>query len=177
MARISRFEPPKSIRLNLLIFNYRKLLLCAIAKQDFSRARDVFGLMPDLAKNEPITRFLMYKIAIRCNEFDLAAQCLQIVSRSSTTDVTLLYACVLDAQQVGNRAQAVDALQLVLEKHGHTSDTVNVTALLRTTIRLMSSLLDNPQATEGSDNTESSVVRLCRLFELGEEVNSSGNIN
>jgi hypothetical protein len=124
--------------------------------------------MSDLAKDEPMTRFLMYKIAIRCNEPDFAAECLQMVSCSSQRDTTLLYACVLDAQQVGNKAQAVDALQLVLEKHGDTSSLINLPSLLRITIRLTSSLLEDSKAVVSSDDTGSKVDRLCRLFEAGE---------
>lgn len=73
--------------------------------------------MPEASKNEPMTRFLMYKVAIRSEDTDLAAECLRVIS-SSSKDPTLLYACVLDAQQIGNRHLALAALQLVLEVQG-----------------------------------------------------------
>jgi hypothetical protein len=113
-----------------------------------------------------MTRFLMYKIAIRCNEPEFAAECLHIVS-SSLQDSTLLYACVLDAQQVGNKAQVVDALQLLLEKYGDKSSMINLPSLLRITIRLTLGLLEDSKVIISSDEGNSKVDRLCRLFEAG----------
>jgi hypothetical protein len=123
--------------------------------------------MSDLAKDEPMTRFLMYKIAIRCNELQFAAECLGMVSRLSSADTTLLYACVLDAQQIGNKSQAVAALQLVLERHHDMPATVNLPSVLRITIKLTTSLLDETKSVEAFDGFESSVDRLCKLFEAG----------
>lgn len=121
--------------------------------------------MSDVTKNEAMTRFLMYKVAIRCNETALAAECLRVVASPSTKDTNLLYACVLDAQQVGNRCQAVAALQLVLDKDPDTSGkTVHLPSLLRVTIKLTSSLLDNSEEADDSVNLDN-VEKLCRLFE------------
>ena len=146
----------------------RKLILCSIARQDFNNAKDVFGSMSKHAQNEPTTRFLMYKVAIRCNEPEFAADCLQVVSGLSPEDPTLLYACVLDAQQVGNKAQAVDALQLVLERHDHnTPSLINLPSLLRITIKLTSSLIEDSKKTADSMDAEAQVDRLCKLFEAG----------
>lgn len=109
----------------------------------------------------------MYKVAIRCNEIALAAECLRVISSLSIKDTTLLYACVLDAQQVGNRSQAVAALQLVLDKDPDTSgNVVHLPSLLRVTIKLTSSLLDNSEDAEAAVNLDS-VEKLCRLFESG----------
>jgi len=133
---------------------------------------DVYASMPDSAKNEPMTRFLMYKTAIRCEKFEFSAECLEIVSRSlgakSVPDPTLLYACVLDAQQVGNKQQALTALQLVMERFGNTtSSTVHLPSLLRLTIKLSCSLLDDSSCQQLSNIQESDVEKLCRLFEGG----------
>jgi len=152
----------------------RKLLLCALAKQDTNSARDTFASMSDTSKNEPMTRFLMYKVAIRCGDVDLAADCLRIISSSSSKDPTLLYACVLDAQQVGNRLLALMALQLVLEEQfvlkNHSSaasSTVHLPSLLRSTISLTSAVLDGSKDTEGSPEAEANVGKLCKFFEGG----------
>lgn len=143
----------------------RKLLLCASATQDFNSARDIFGSMSDVAKNEPMTRFLMYKIAIRCEEVEFAAECLQIISSSSVKDSTLLYACVLDAQQIGDKVQTLTALQLVLENFGHGApSTIHLPSLLRLTIGLTVMLLDK---SEGSSDVDDTVEKLCNLYEGG----------
>jgi hypothetical protein len=61
-----------------------------------------------------------------------AVECLDLVCQQSTKDATLLYACVLDAQQCGDKRQAVVALQKVLEKYDYGAPTgVNLPALLR----------------------------------------------
>lgn len=121
--------------------------------------------MSDAAKNEPMTRFLMYKIAIRCGEVELAAECLQMINFSSGKDSTLLCACVLDAQQVGAKTQTIAALQLVLDKYDYGApSSVHLPSLLRITIRLTSTLLEEAKDGEGSEvNTE----KLCKLLEGG----------
>lgn len=128
--------------------------------------------MSDTTKNEPITRFLMYKVAIRSEDAEFAADCLRVIA-SSSKDPTLLYACVLDAQQVGNRPLALAALQLVVEKqgtfegHSSASSALHLPSLLRITISLTAQDLDGSKHPEGSPEAEASVEKLCRFFEGG----------
>jgi len=115
-----------------------------------------------------MTRFLMYKIALRVEDFDFAAECLQIVNSSAADDTTLLYACVLDAQQMGNRSQTLVALQLVLEKHGNEGiSKVNLPSLVRLTISLLCSTLGDPIKGLSLEDVKT-VERLCELFERGQ---------
>ncbi len=152
----------------LVLTFHRKLLLCAIARKDVGVAREIFSSMSKGAQNEAMTRFLMYKIALRCGENELAAECLQFISSTTTKDSTLLYACCLDAQQSGNKNQTIAALQLVLEKYGYGAPSaVHLPSLLRTTIQLIVSLLDESRNSTTSDNMEVSVEKLCRTFEGG----------
>lgn len=150
-------------------FTGRKLLLCALSRQDTNSARDTYGSMSDVARNEPLTRFLMYKISLRCGDMEFAAECLQMIS-SSSKEPTLLYACVLDAQQLGNKPQALLALHLVLEKQDYdTPITVHLPSLIRCTIGLTSAILDGSENTaEDSTDQETNVEKLCFLFERGE---------
>lgn len=122
-----------------------------------------------------MTRFLMYKIALRCQEPELASECLRIISNSTNKEPTLLFACCLDAQQAGNKYQTLAALQLVLEEYGHGTPTIHLPSLLRLTIGLMHSVIDTAPASdyvevqqpEGSSDGEVTVEKLCKLFELG----------
>ena len=149
----------------------RKLLLCALARQDIGSAGEIFGSMSEVAKNEPMTRFLMYKIAIRCEENELAADCLKVISTKSSNDSTLLYACILDAQQVGHRPQVLAALQLVLEKSDYEApSTIHLPTLLRITIGLIHAMLNGPKSVEDSYDVEATVEKLCTLFERGNVV-------
>lgn len=151
-----------------ILMHHRKLLLCALARQDIGRAREIYTSMPTIVQSEPLTRFVMYKIAIRLGEVGLAAECLEHINSKSDRDSPLLYACVLDAQQVGNKKLALAALQLVLEKYSFTAPSnVHLPALLRITIGLKAMLLDAPGSTDVDDEVETSVDQLCSLFEGG----------
>jgi hypothetical protein len=152
---------------------HRKLLLCYLAKQEFGNAKDTYGSMSEVAKNEPMTRFLMYKIAIRSDETEFAAECLQVISSSSLKDPTLIYGCVLDAQQIGDKSQTLAALQLVLEKFGYGAPSnIHLPSLLRLTIGLTVSLVDS-KSVEASFDVDETVEKLCRLFEGGKVFFSS----
>ena len=152
----------------MLTFSDRKLLLCALDKQEFGNAHDVYGSMSEFAKNQPMTRFLMYKIAIRCEEPEFAADCLQVISLSAAKDPALLYACVLDAQHIGDKLQTLAALQLILEKFGYGApSSIHLPSLLRLTIGLTSTLIKNVKTAEGSPEADEAVEKLCRLYEGG----------
>ncbi|KAH7351006.1 meiosis protein SPO22/ZIP4 like-domain-containing protein [Rhexocercosporidium sp. MPI-PUGE-AT-0058] len=147
---------------------YRKLLLCALAKMDMGNAREIFSAMPSAAQNEPMSRFLMYKIAVRCEDQDLAAECLQIVGSTSTNDPKFLYACVLDAQQLGNKRQTLAALQLVLDGSSDQTTSVNLASLLRLTIILTIPLLDEAAKNQkGSIESDDLLEKLCAMYEKG----------
>lgn len=111
-----------------------------------------------------MTRFLMFKIAIRTNELELASVCLEKVYDAASDDPAILYACVIDAQQVGDRSLAIVALQLVLQKYEYNApSSVNFPALLRCTIRLILSQLESVESEKDID-MPSAVDRLCKLF-------------
>lgn len=61
-----------------------------------------------------------------------AADCLDVVCRNSSKDATLLYACVMEAQSFGDKRQAINALERVLDKYDYTAPAgVHLPALLR----------------------------------------------
>lgn len=117
--------------------------------------------MSEADKAAAMTRYLMYKVSLRSADAGLAAECLDVVCQHSTKDDTLLYACVLEAQQAGDKRQAVIALQKVLEKYGYGAPVgVHLPALLRCTARLLLSEL----IVEGVVN-QSVAEELGKLFE------------
>ncbi|KAF2233241.1 SPO22-domain-containing protein [Viridothelium virens] len=139
----------------------RKGIQCGLARQDEAAARKMFFQMPLATRAAPQTRYLMYKVAMRGNDMELASECLEIISRSTNKDATLLYACVLEAQQNGNRQQAIVALQQTLAKLEFTvPHNVHVPALLRCTARLI--LAEFTSAKVIDDRLASD---LCSLFE------------
>lgn len=147
----------------------RKLLLCTLARKDVGSAKEIFNSMSDSARNEPMSRFLMYKIAIRGGDTDLAAECLQAISSDSrkSQDLTLLYGCILDAQQVGDKLQTLAGLQLVLEKSNYGAQTeVHLPSLLRLTIGIMVAVLEEVSE-HGTTNALCTIDKLCTAFEKG----------
>ena len=61
-----------------------------------------------------------------------ATQCLDTICSTSTKDATLLYACVLEAQRAGDRAQSIASMQRVLDKYDYGAPGgVHLPALLR----------------------------------------------
>jgi len=143
-------------------------MLCALGRQDIGSARDIYDSMSDKVKNEPVTIFLMYKIALRCGEVELATQCLEKIT-SQSENLNLLYACVLDSQQVGSKPQALAALQAVLVKVGFDPTTsVHLPALLRVTIKLSIKVIDEARAGHNTDRVCHHTDTLCQLFEGGE---------
>lgn len=127
--------------------------------------------MPDTTKDEPMTRFLMYKVALQVEDHELIATCLKVISSSSLKDPALLYACVLEAQKLGQKRQAVEALHSVVEyAQKREFGTINITSLLRITIKLLNSLLadeENDGSGKYIGSKEGDVERLCGLFETG----------
>ncbi|KAI8934579.1 hypothetical protein NX059_008277 [Plenodomus lindquistii] len=104
--------------------------------------------MPETGKDEPVTRYLMYKVGVQSGDTELgqslerfdtvqklmtiAAQCLAHVCQSSAKDATLLYACVMEAQSAGDKRQAITALERVLEKYDYSAPAgIHLPALLR----------------------------------------------
>lgn len=49
----------------------RKIILCGLESKDFGMAMEAFNEMSEAARNEPFTRFLMFKIAMRTSDKDL----------------------------------------------------------------------------------------------------------
>ena len=144
------------------------MLLCAIERQDDNGAADALNSMPSKAKDEPMTRFLMYKIAIRTNRLDDASECLQAIFSSPTTDPSLLYACCLHSIEGHDKKMTLSVLQLVLDKFDYCPPTpVHLPSLLRITIGLTSSLLEQSSTVSDTDELETLVDKLCKLFEGG----------
>jgi hypothetical protein len=113
-----------------------------------------------------MTMYLAYKLALRNGEEELAARCLESISASSSTDLSFLYACCMEAQECGNKICALQALRQLSEKHQFSQPgPVHFPALLRVMIRLQVSILNE----EGLSETDRgyTIQDLCETFEGG----------
>ena len=53
------------------LISCRKLILCALGMSDTRYAREVYLEMADTNKKHPSTQYLLYKIALRCQDIEL----------------------------------------------------------------------------------------------------------
>ena len=136
----------------------RKLILCALGMSKATKAREIASTMSAANQSDESTQYLLYKVALRCQDSEMAAECLNAICSSPTRDATLIYACVLEAQRVGDQAQIITILQLVLEQFNYAVPSgVHLPALLRCNARLLMRSIDTA--------TEDDISSLCKLFE------------
>ena len=65
-------------------------------------------------------------------DYRLATTCLENLYSTSDEDATFLYACLMEAQQDGQRLHIIRAMQVVLEKYGCVAPVgVHLLALIR----------------------------------------------
>lgn len=144
----------------------RKLLLCALEKNDLDNARDVLRSMSEDVQNQPITLYLAYKLAIRADDSEMASKCIDMVGKSSSQNITFLYACCLDAQKSGDKLCTLKALRLLADKYDFQRDhEVHFPALLRSIIRVQVSLLQSDE--ECAVDPVIIVNDICKTFEAG----------
>ncbi|KAK7740394.1 sporulation-specific protein 22 [Diaporthe eres] len=140
----------------------RKLLLCAMARNDVDSAKSTFYTMSREAQEDPMTHYLMYKTTVRSGDRDSAAGHLEAVAKASPAHMHLLYACVADSQQVKDRLIAIDALKKLADVYEFQHPgPVHLPALLRCTIMLLYGLLESGDETQ----RQSVVVDLCCVFD------------
>ncbi|KAL8785377.1 MAG: hypothetical protein Q9213_003383 [Squamulea squamosa] len=139
----------------------RKRLLCALGKTDLATCREIRCQMSESTERDPSTQFLFYKVALKCQDGDLATESLNAIIREPTADSTLLYACVLEAQRIGDRLQVIRALSQILEHTNYQfTHGPQLPALLRLTARMLIQELGN-----GESQDPHSIDELCKIFE------------
>lgn len=106
--------------------------MCSISAHDYETARSIFYDMSDETKSAPITRYIVYSMAMRSGDSDLAAESLDLIFQNSKSNNNILYACVLEAQEKGDRKQAISVLLKILGKHRYqVPDGIHLATLLR----------------------------------------------
>ncbi|KAG5745521.1 hypothetical protein H9Q70_011785 [Fusarium xylarioides] len=133
-------------------------------------ALSAFHWMPRSIQDEPLTRYLMFRVSLLNWDHDLGRQCVEFLGnfaeKSQCRDI--LYACIRDAQHVGDKLMTLEALKAVAETFDDEGSlTINLPSILRCTIRLIHSL----ESQEGSDGDPSSELaeETCRIFERAGE--------
>ncbi|KAK7920786.1 hypothetical protein PG985_008808 [Apiospora marii] len=141
----------------------RKLLLCALERNDLDGAKEALFSMSDVAKEQPMTIYLAHKLAVQGGDWDMAAECIERISQSSSSDLKFLYACCLEAHASDDKLSALKALKVLADKHEFNADSpIHLPALLRVIIRLQMSMLS-----DGSADIDRELLAedLCHIFE------------
>ncbi|KAF2017110.1 SPO22-domain-containing protein [Aaosphaeria arxii CBS 175.79] len=139
----------------------RKVITCTLARQDYQAALQVYEDMSSLSKDDFMTRYLMYKVALRVGDHDLAVTCLDSVCRQTVKDPTLLYSCVVEAQNAGDRRIAITALGRVIDKYdSKTTGNIHYPALLRCTARLL-----KQELVRDGKLVDDVLDEICKVFE------------
>ncbi|KAI0601756.1 meiosis protein SPO22/ZIP4 like-domain-containing protein [Biscogniauxia sp. FL1348] len=142
----------------------RKLLLCALQRNDLNAATEALDSMSDNTKEEPRTMYLAYKLALANNDQKMAIDYLGRICESSSKDLRYLYACCVDAQKKNDKHITSEALRQLVKRYDHTSfGEIHLPALLRLLIRMEISLLHEQDQTK--DDRHSLLEDLCDVFE------------
>lgn len=157
----------------------RRLILCAIARNDADAAKSTFESLPAAVQNDQLTRYLMFKVSLVSWDHDLGRQCVDFLSRSAEKAKSrdILYACVREAQQVGDKLCTLEALKAVTETL--TSDSsaaaaaaaANLPSVLRCAARLVHIIeTQDHQDHQGADQASVLIQDTCDVFEKGESL-------
>ena len=95
-----------------------------------------------------MTQYLVFKLALRCDDYDLACGALESIIKHTRDDGKFLYACVLEAQESKMRHIAVAAFEALLDQQ---PPGIHLPTLLRCTVRLLAAELDSPPTEQMSD--------------------------
>ncbi len=125
--------------------------------------------MSERTRAEPMTAYLVFKVAIRTSERSLAVECLEKLSEAADHN-EYLSACIADSQHNGDITCAIEGLKKLLSKYEYSAPSkIHLPALLRSIVRLLYSLL--PRSENGSKATPELVVGdLCDVFDTGESL-------
>ncbi|CEF73710.1 hypothetical protein FGSG_01563 [Fusarium graminearum PH-1] len=121
-------------------------------------------------QDEPLTRYLMFKVALMSWNHELGRQCIEYLGKmpdkSQCRDI--IYACVRDAQNAGDRMMTLETLKAATETFDmEGASTSNLPSLFRCAIRLVH-LIETPQD-EDADGVPELAEDTCCMFERAAE--------
>lgn len=126
--------------------------------------------MSESTQNEPLTRYLMFNSSLLNWDTELGCQSIEHLAMS--VDVSqcqdILYACIREAQQAGDRLCTLAALKAVAMSWDPVrSSATCLTSILRGSIRLISLIETERHSERNPDPPELFMKDTCKLFELG----------
>lgn len=146
----------------------RRRFLCAIHSSDAEMAETAFRSMPVQAQNDILTSYLMFKVSLLNWDHQLGRRSIEQVARCAAhgKNEDVLYACVREAQQTGDKICTLTALKAVAEDWRTGGGAMaSLPSVLRCIVRL--TCLVEDQAGEHGKTACSVTEDLCHTSEQG----------
>lgn len=98
--------------------------------------------MPESSRDEPMTKYFLFKLSIKADDLEMATDCLRGITISSDK-MRLLHACVLHARHEKAPQFMVQAMKRLADAINHDpSSQVHAPALFRCTILMLRDMVD-----------------------------------
>ena len=127
--------------------------------------------MAPCAQNDVLTRYLMFKVALKTWDTQLGIECIQHLSEATETQRSqdMMYACIREAQQASHQLCTIAALKAVAQTwHAGRPGASCLTSILRCGIRLALTMLDKLEQGKQDEVLQRALVEdTCKLFEIG----------
>ncbi|EGR47977.1 uncharacterized protein TRIREDRAFT_62938, partial [Trichoderma reesei QM6a] len=149
----------------------RRLWMVTVDSTDASRDSYSTEPLTDL-QNHILTRYLTFKVSLVDWDHDLGCESIRHLSKLSDSSQgrDVLYACIREAQQVGDKLCTLAALQAIID--GWRSDQAapsNLTSILRCSIRLIHKIEEEATSADAGSSSIAYADDICRLFEKAAE--------
>ncbi|PNP45997.1 hypothetical protein THARTR1_10831 [Trichoderma harzianum] len=148
----------------------RKRIICALKSNDTEKARQILHSMSENSKNHILTRYLAFKVSLIDWDHELGSESIRHLSRLSDSPQgrDVLYACIREAQQAGDKLCTLTALQAIIESWTTDQATPsNLTSILRCSIRLIHLIEEKGNEDEAGSQSVAYAEDLCHIFEKG----------
>lgn len=144
-------------------------MICATATGDLEQARGAFHQMSHRCQNEILSNYLLFRVALRGWDHQTARECIERISANADKDEAraVLYACVRESQQTGDKLCTLTALKEIATKMRDGEEAPpNLPIILRCAIRLLS-MMDDTSSANSSEHTNTAAEDICIMFEIG----------
>lgn len=123
--------------------------------------------MSETVQNDPLTRYLMFKVSLLDWDHELGCQSIGYLSKfaDDSRSQEMLYACIREAQQVGDKLCTLAALKAVVESWNPGREAAgSLPSILRCSVRLIK-MIEEQEKKSGLETLF--VEDICKTFETG----------
>jgi hypothetical protein len=92
----------------------RRIINEALKRDDLVLAQVTISQLSQMSKDEMLTKYLTFQLAVRSHDLEIARECLCAFAQHAIRDSSYLFACVLEVQQSNKRGLAIEVLQAIL---------------------------------------------------------------